>query len=643
MSEEVRKRGSRATRFFLASCFLAFCFLLPGEPHVPSRTLAFVGDVMLGRGVAQALDGDWEAAFAGVQPWLARADLAFANLESPLTTAPLLPSSPSVGETEGGLYDLRAPPEAVAALRAAGFDVVSLANNHALDAGGVGLAETVATLDAVEIAGVADWSPVYQSTNLPIYRIIAFDDSLTPLDLEAAAGAVASAAERADVVIVSIHWGGEYQAAPGPRQQAVASALAAAGADLIVGHGPHVLQRVEWVGETLVAYSLGNFLFDQPYPADCRWGAILRVTLQGDRIVAVEAIPTVAERGCVVPAGPEDSAAIHNRMRLVDYESTNLRIYEQPGAQTVNLFQSLLLGVLQGATEFLPVSSSGHLVLVPWLLDWPASGLAFDAVVHWGTALAAVAYFWRDWVSLVQAAFRSLYRRTSRSLQIALARGKVWAGGDAFSLESAAQEPLRLPPAQDLVEVPDARLAWLILLGTLPGALAGWLLEDFFEGMFARPVAAAGFLLVTAALLTASERFGRHEHNLDKLVWLDALLIGLAQALAILPGISRSGATIAAGLACGLRREPAARFSFLLATPIILGAGLLKIVGLAQMGGLAAQTPTLVAGFVASSVVGFGCIHFLLRYLQRRRLYPFAVYCAVAGLACLPVALVRGM
>ena len=272
----------------------------------------------------------------------------------------------------------------------------------------------------------------------------------------------------------------------------------------------------------------------------------------------------------------------------------------------MNLLYAFFLGILQGATEFLPVSSSGHLVLVPWLLGWPASGLAFDAVVHWGTAVAVVAYFWHDWVSLVGAALK-------------------------FAIPKSAN--LRS----------EARLAWLILLGTVPAALIGYLLEDFFEGMFARPVAAAAFLLVTAALLTASERLGRRQRDLDTLVWPDALLVGLAQALAIFPGISRSGATIAAGLARGLRREPAARFSFLLATPIILGAGLLKVADLAQVGGLAAQAPTLIVGFVAAGVVGFGCIHFLLRYLQRRRLYPFAVYCAIAGLACLLVALVRGM
>ncbi|MFQ6101484.1 MAG: undecaprenyl-diphosphatase UppP [Anaerolineae bacterium] len=265
---------------------------------------------------------------------------------------------------------------------------------------------------------------------------------------------------------------------------------------------------------------------------------------------------------------------------------------------------AFLLGVLQGATEFLPVSSSGHLVLVPWLFGWPAPGLAFDAVVHWGTALAVVVYFWRDWVSLVEAAFRSLVTRSLAD--------------------------------------PQAQLAWFIVLGTVPAALLGYLLNDFFEGMFGRPVAAAGFLLVTAALLAATEWLGRRERDLGQLTWLDALLVGLAQALAILPGISRSGATIAAGLARGLRREPAARFSFLLATPIILGAGLLQVVDLAQTGDLAAQAPALIVGFVTAGGVGFGCIHFLMRYLQRRPLYPFAVYCAVLGSACLLVALARG-
>jgi poly-gamma-glutamate capsule biosynthesis protein CapA/YwtB (metallophosphatase superfamily) len=317
---------------------------VPSEAERSTLTLALVGDVMLGRGVAQALDGDWGAAFVEVRPWLAEADLAFANLESPLTTVPFLPFVPptggddpplsalSIGGDEGGVCDLRAPPEAVVALDDAGFDVVSLANNHAFDAGETGARETVNILRAVGIvplvsqevgtlvnweAGTSPgWSPVYQSANLPIYHLLAFDDSVTPLDVEAAVEAVAAAAKQADLVLVSVHWGGEYQAAPSSRQRAIAGALAGAGAGLIVGHGPHVLQRVEWVGGALVAYSLGNFLFDQPYPADCRWGAILRVTLRDGCVVAVGAVPTVVERGRVVPAGPDATAAILARLNL---------------------------------------------------------------------------------------------------------------------------------------------------------------------------------------------------------------------------------------------------------------------------------------------------------------------------------------
>jgi undecaprenyl-diphosphatase len=289
----------------------------------------------------------------------------------------------------------------------------------------------------------------------------------------------------------------------------------------------------------------------------------------------------------------------------------------------VTTLQALFLGILQGGTEFLPISSSGHLVLVPWLLNWPSPGLAFDAVVHWGTAAAVVAYFWRDWVSLAVAAIHSLPSIWRYAASI-LMQDQRRVGND----ESAPQVPDER--SLDSAHRDNARLAWLIILGTVPAALIGYLLEDFFEGMFARPVAAALFLFVTAALLTASEYVGRRERDLNKLNWPDALLVGLGQALAIFPGISRSGATIATGLARGLKREPAARFSFLLATPIIIGAGLLKVADLAQAGGLATQASALIVGFVAAGTVGFACIHFLLRYLQRRQLYPFAVLVALA-------------
>lgn len=279
----------------------------------------------------------------------------------------------------------------------------------------------------------------------------------------------------------------------------------------------------------------------------------------------------------------------------------------------MNLFQSLLLGALQGATEFLPVSSSGHLVLVPWLLGWPAPSLAFGAVAHWGTALAVVIYFWREWVRLIRAAVGSIVVAIRRS-----------------DSSNAGTDP------------GDARLAWLIVIGCIPAAVIGYLLEDFFEALFSRPGAVSIFLLVTAAILAISERWGRRERDLHSLNWLDATAIGFAQAGAIIPGISRSGATIAAGLARGLRRLPSARFSFLLGTPIVLGAGLLQLVDLFATGELVALGPSLLAGFLAAFGVGFGCIRFLMRHLQRGRLYPYAVYCAVFGTACLLVALVRG-
>jgi undecaprenyl-diphosphatase len=266
----------------------------------------------------------------------------------------------------------------------------------------------------------------------------------------------------------------------------------------------------------------------------------------------------------------------------------------------MNPFQALVLGIIQGATEFLPVSSSGHLVLVPWLLEWEEPGLTFDAVAHWGTALAVIVYFWREWLALIQAVFQAIHQRS--------------------------------------IADPKARLALLIILGTAPAALIGYALEDFFEQMFSRPAAAAASLLVTAALLSVAEWLGRREHDLEQMSWLDALLVGLGQALAIFPGISRSGATIATGLARGLKREPAARFSFLLATPVILGAGAFKLLDLAQVGDLTGQIPALTVGLASAGVVGFGCIHFLLRYLQNRRLYPFAIYCAAAGIICLIVA-----
>jgi len=269
----------------------------------------------------------------------------------------------------------------------------------------------------------------------------------------------------------------------------------------------------------------------------------------------------------------------------------------------MTLIQALILGILQGATEFLPVSSSGHLVLVPWLLGWDASSLTFDTTVHLGTLLAVAVYFRQDIWRIIVGVLKTL---RDRSLE------------DFYG-----------------------RLGWLIVVGSIPAAVLGFLFEDFFEQLFGSPATVAILLLMTGLILFLSERMSNKTRELDSIAWKDGLLIGLAQAGAIAPGISRSGATIAAGLALGIKREAAARFSFLLALPIILGAGVFKLKDVVEVGVGSAELTTLGVGFVAAVVSGYACIHFLLSYVRQRSLYLFAFYCWAFGLFSLAMVLLR--
>ena len=269
---------------------------------------------------------------------------------------------------------------------------------------------------------------------------------------------------------------------------------------------------------------------------------------------------------------------------------------------------AVILGIVQGATEFLPVSSSGHLVIVPWLLQWPASSLLFDTVLHWGTLVAILVVFWRDFLVIIDASIRSIFRRSLAD--------------------------------------PNARIGWFIAIGSIPAAVLGLLFQDFFEALFASPRAAGFFLIVTAGLLALSEVLARRitEHTpLDRLSWGSVLFIGSAQAVALAPGISRSGSTIAAGLVMGLRREVAARFSFLLGTPAFLGAGLLQLSdALATEPSLVrAELPQLLVGFVVSAIVGVLAIRFLLAYLQDHTLRIFVIYCLVLGIAVITLSFIR--
>jgi undecaprenyl-diphosphatase len=274
----------------------------------------------------------------------------------------------------------------------------------------------------------------------------------------------------------------------------------------------------------------------------------------------------------------------------------------------MNLIQALILGVVQGATEFIPISSSGHLVLVPWLLGWdfePKAAFVFDVLVQWGTIVAVIAYFRRDLFSLAKAWVLGLWRR-------------------------------------DLFADPESRLAWLLLLATVPAAFIGFLLKPTVESTFDQPLTVSLFLVGTAALLYFAERGSRPFMTMSVISWVDSIWIGLAQSLALFPGISRSGATIAGGLFRGLEREEAARFSFLLSVPTMLGAGLIALFDLLNSTNAMDQVTPLLVGFLAAAVTGFAAIHWLLRFLQRRPLYIFSIYCIVIAAGGIVLYALRG-
>lgn len=263
----------------------------------------------------------------------------------------------------------------------------------------------------------------------------------------------------------------------------------------------------------------------------------------------------------------------------------------------MTIWQSILLGIVQGLTEFLPISSSGHLVIVPFLLGWnlPAEdAFVFDVLVQVATLLAVFAYFWNDFLSILNGLYRGLWEHPR-------------------------------------FHNPDARLGIQIIIASLPAGVIGLLLKDVVESAFDSPAATGAFLLVTAALLIYAERAGHRNRRLQQITWKDALRIGFFQAMAIFPGVSRSGATIVGAMTVNLEREPAARFSFLMSAPIMLAAGALTTLDLLQIPNLDQVLPTFIPGFIASALVGYLSIRWLLSFLTRRTLYPFAVYCALVG------------
>jgi undecaprenyl-diphosphatase len=271
----------------------------------------------------------------------------------------------------------------------------------------------------------------------------------------------------------------------------------------------------------------------------------------------------------------------------------------------MTLFQSFLLGIVQGLTEFIPVSSTAHLLIGQKLLGLPAGDAMFSflVLVQFGTILALIVYFWKD---LWKILFDTL-------ASIPLLFKREWG--------KLGQE---------------ARLGWFIVIATIPALIFGYLLKSAVESLFKTPLLEAAIrLLITALVLYFAEWLGRRDRDLEKMTWLDSLLIGLAQVLAVFPGASRSGTTISAGLARRFDRPAAARFAFLMSVPVMLAASGYQSLDVLKLDGLASFLPVLALGIVTAAVVGWLAVKWLLNYLNKHSLNVFAAYCGVIGLTCL--------
>jgi undecaprenyl-diphosphatase len=263
----------------------------------------------------------------------------------------------------------------------------------------------------------------------------------------------------------------------------------------------------------------------------------------------------------------------------------------------MDFLQALLLGLIQGITEFLPVSSTAHLILTPYLFGWQLDEQAvfiFDVLLQFGTVISVLVYFWRDLWGIARGVVSGLVTR----------------------------QPLATP---------EARLGWLIVVATLPAVVIGLLLKDNVEALHRQPIVVAIILMAAAFLIFLSERLGQRARGLETITWRDAVLIGCSQALALLPGVSRSAATICGGLLCGLDRPTAARFSFLLSIPALTGASVLAARDLLDTPDFTQYLPALTAGTLASMLVGLVCIHWLLGWLARRSMDVFGWYRLLAG------------
>lgn len=282
------------------------------------------------------------------------------------------------------------------------------------------------------------------------------------------------------------------------------------------------------------------------------------------------------------------------------------------------IYQAVVLAIVQGLAEFIPVSSSGHLIIVRRLLGWnelsPAHELTFDVALHFGTLLSVLIYFRRTWIQILSAAF----------------------GGKVVRFSEASNADTNLTVDE---EIQERRLLWYLAIATIPGAIAGKFLEHSAEDYFREHIyLIAGALIVVALLMWLGEKVGYRKKPLSFVTFGDALVVGFAQAFALIPGVSRSGATITAGLFRNMTREAAVRFSFLLSTPIIAGACLLKAHELHKEGVPAGMQAPFLVGIIVSALVGYAAIAWLIRYLQSNSLKVFIVYRIVVGIALIGLA-----
>jgi undecaprenyl-diphosphatase len=271
----------------------------------------------------------------------------------------------------------------------------------------------------------------------------------------------------------------------------------------------------------------------------------------------------------------------------------------------MTFFQSFLLGIIQGLTEFIPVSSTAHLLIGQTLLGIPSDNkiFSFNVIIQLGTVLALLLFFWEDLWKILEAFF------------LGIKHGKPF-------------------------ETHDSLIGWLVLVATLPALLVGFLLKDFMDSLFRNPILTAAIrLLMSAALLGVVEYFGRHNRKLESASWMDALVIGFFQILAIFPGASRSGSSIAGGILRGFDRPAAARMAFLMSAPILTAAGAYEAYQVLKMPGTTEFLPFLVVGFVTAGVVGWFALKWLMGFLRDHSIYLFAAYCGIVGLICLAISL----